>query len=276
MQIYYDKTKIQNSLYNFTEATNINATFIKNDFTALISPVFEPIISQKYCRNIQALKNGHCKCIASDKELFLKCAKSRKTEVHVCHAGLVDIAVPIILEENIVGFLLLGQMKDNKPFCEIEKLTKDLNPNLSELEELYKQLPVFEPKKIDSIVNVAEILAKYLLLENSLFSTYGFSVASATDYINNNLQNHLTVEKISRKSGVSKNTLYREFKKEFNMSVFEYIIKKRIEKAESLLLKTNLSVEEIAVQTGFSTSSYFGSVFKKEKGVSPLKYRKAK
>lgn len=276
MRIDYDTKKIQTALFKFTKATGINAAFIKSDFTSLLNSVFKHPFSQGYCQHIQLSKNGQYKCFSSDKELLLKCAKSRKPETHMCHAGLIDVAIPIVFEENIAGFLLLGQMKETKPFEEIKELIKELPIDLTVLEKLYKEIPVFDPEKINSIVSIAEMLAKYLLVENSLFSTYDFYLDTAVDYINNNLQNQLTVEKISKASGVSKNTLYDGFMKEFNMTVGNYITKKRIQKAEKLLLETKLSVEEISLQTGFSTSSYFAAVFKKANGISPLKFRNAK
>ena len=82
------------------------------------------------------------------------------------------------------------------------------------------------------------------------------------------------MELIAEKGNVSKNTLYRGFKAAFGTTVSEYINQKRVEKAEKLLLGTDLSVEEISQQTGFSSSAYFAANFKRIKGISPLKFRK--
>ena len=104
--------------------------------------------------------------------------------------------------------------------------------------------------------------------------SYSLSMQAAIEHINANLSASLSVEEIAKNSNISKNTLYRGFKKEFGMTVRDYITQKRMETAEKLLKNTDLSIEEIADKVGFSTSAYFGSVFKKSKGISPLKFRK--
>lgn len=49
----------------------------------------------------------------------------------------------------------------------------------------------------------------------------------------------------------------------------------RIEHAKDLLAHSTLSIQEIAEQSGFTTASYFVSVFKKSEGITPNVYRKS-
>ena len=58
------------------------------------------------------------------------------------------------------------------------------------------------------------------------------------------------------------------------MTVSEFINKERIKLAENLLLTTDLNVETIAMQIGFSSQSYFSKTFKKINGVSPVQFKK--
>jgi two-component system response regulator YesN len=53
----------------------------------------------------------------------------------------------------------------------------------------------------------------------------------------------------------------------------EYLNRKRIERAQLLLLSTNLPLKEIAAGTGFSEANYFSRVFSKHIGMPPQKYR---
>ena len=57
------------------------------------------------------------------------------------------------------------------------------------------------------------------------------------------------------------------------MSLTKYILAIRINKAESLLLTTDMNITEIAISSGFTDANYFSRVFKKETGKSPSKYR---
>ena len=64
------------------------------------------------------------------------------------------------------------------------------------------------------------------------------------------------------------------FKKVIHKSFREYLNYVRITKSEILLATTDLSMTDIAMKTGFSTSSYFIQQFKQVKNMSPKKFRK--
>ena len=55
----------------------------------------------------------------------------------------------------------------------------------------------------------------------------------------------------------------------------EYIAKRRIQAAKELLTGTDMTIEDIAAETGFCTSSYFCKLFKKYEGITPTHFRKA-
>lgn len=73
---------------------------------------------------------------------------------------------------------------------------------------------------------------------------------------------------------ISKFHLAREFKRIFGVTIGEYLLQQRISKAKSLLRFSDLSVEEIGLQCGFSDGGYFIRVFKKEEKTTPAQYRK--
>ena len=58
------------------------------------------------------------------------------------------------------------------------------------------------------------------------------------------------------------------------MSFSDYVNRERIRHSSRLLASTDLSVTEIALAVGFSTTSYYIQVFKKLQGISPLQFRK--
>ena len=57
------------------------------------------------------------------------------------------------------------------------------------------------------------------------------------------------------------------------MSFMEYVNGVRLQQAEYLVTETDKSMEEIAGETGFSSSNYFAAAFRRAYGISPLKYR---
>lgn len=92
-------------------------------------------------------------------------------------------------------------------------------------------------------------------------------------YLEEHYMEKITLEEIAVEIGLCKAECCRFFKRLMNKSLFDYILYYRIEKSLPLLAQKNLSVTEIAEQTGFSGSSYYARVFKAQLGCSPSQYR---
>ena len=94
------------------------------------------------------------------------------------------------------------------------------------------------------------------------------------DYINENYDRKQTLDKLAKNFFVSKTTLMYQFKKYTNCSLIDYLLNVRLTKAKEMLLNTKKSVNEISELCGFSSSNYFGLIFKKKENLSPANYRK--
>lgn len=98
-------------------------------------------------------------------------------------------------------------------------------------------------------------------------------VSMAAAYILENYSERLTVASVAQKVHMSASHFSRTFKKQMGASPYDYILHTRLAKAKELLKKTNLSVQEIAYQTGFASASNFIDCFKSKENISPLKFR---
>ncbi len=99
-------------------------------------------------------------------------------------------------------------------------------------------------------------------------------LSEVISYIETNYQHNITIADLAQKAFMSEITLYRMFKKAFNISPVNYIISVRISRAQEMLINSTLNISEIAIKTGFSDSNYFSRTFKKVTGTSPRSYRK--
>lgn len=95
------------------------------------------------------------------------------------------------------------------------------------------------------------------------------------NYINKNFTEPIYMETLAKISDVSVSTLERHFLRIFNMTPKEYVKQKRLEYAAQLL-QNGESVSNAALKSGFNDYSRFISIFKKQFGITPLKYQKAK
>jgi AraC family transcriptional regulator of adaptative response / methylphosphotriester-DNA alkyltransferase methyltransferase len=105
------------------------------------------------------------------------------------------------------------------------------------------------------------------------YSTSEQLVEKVNKLISISYANDLTLHEIARRTFVSPFYLQRVFKQKTQMSPKQYLILKRVEAAKTLLEKTSLSITQIALRVGFKNSSHFSSVFTKEVGFPPSKYR---
>jgi len=272
MVVNYDAQKINKLLKDFYNSTGINMDLLKDDFSYINNN--SHCENNKYCKCIQNTSKGKKVCLCSDQELLERCKKTKKPEMHLCHAGLMDVAVPIIYDDIILGYIIFGQMKTDKDYSYIKNYLKSLGLDTELMNEYFNEIPFFDSSKIQSISNIASMLVKHILLENMLKPDFDEKIQKAVNFIDENLEKELSIQVISKKVNVSKSVLYKRFHDCFKCTISEYINNKRIDKSVEFLKNTDLSMEEISQKVGFSSASYYGKIFKKQKGIAPLKYKK--
>lgn len=93
------------------------------------------------------------------------------------------------------------------------------------------------------------------------------------NYINENYSEKITLNAIADSVGFSKYYISRLFKQHMGVTIIDYLIKVRLDKAKELLGKGDYSIKQISFMIGYSDPNYFTWSFKKYLGVSPIKYR---
>lgn len=271
MIVNYDIPKINQCLQDFYNATGINMNLLKDDFSFVGNRNYWE--KKRFCKAIQSTNEGYRACCLSDAVLLEKSRNSKKAEMHICHAGLMDCCIPILYGDEIIGYIFFGEIRTDTDFSKLKGYISSLGLDEEEMEGFYTEISSFKEDVIKSILNIAEILVKHILFENMLKPNFDDSIQPALNYINENLASDLTIQTISHNTNISKSALYRRFQSCFNCTVGEYINTKRIEKAAGLLKSADFSIEEVSALTGFSSGSYFSKMFKKKMGVSPLKFK---
>lgn len=93
------------------------------------------------------------------------------------------------------------------------------------------------------------------------------------NYINENYSEKITLNAIADSVGFSKYYISRLFKQHMGVTIIDYLIKVRLDKAKELLGKGEYSIKQISFMIGYSDPNYFTWSFKKYLGISPIKYR---
>lgn len=272
MKINYNTEKINQLLCDFYNATGLDMDVLKPDFSSVSNYKLKNL---SYCEAVLGTEVGEKFCKLSDDKLLRECSISKKTEMRVCHAGLINIVIPLLFNDVIIGYIIFGRIRLNDDFSRLTSYIENLGLDFDLMRGYYLSIPLVNSDKIKSLANIATILAKYLLLENMLSPSFDESIDKAIRYIGDNLTDNISILSIAKNANISKSVLYRAFRKSFNQTVGEYINTKRLEYSVSLLRQTDLSIEEISQRSGFSSSAYYSKVFKKHFGLSPLKFKKS-
>lgn len=100
-------------------------------------------------------------------------------------------------------------------------------------------------------------------------------VHEVAEYVGVHFGEDLSLFALAHRFSVSESHLSRKFKEVSGMGLNEYVTHVRIVNAERLLLTTDKSITSVAVECGFNDSNYFSTVFKKVKGITPLKFARS-
>ena len=95
-------------------------------------------------------------------------------------------------------------------------------------------------------------------------------------FIDANIQQHFTIGELSLRAGMGETKLKILFKQNFNTSIYAYLIRIRMLKAEQLLLETDYPLKKIAYLTGYKYTPNLIHAFRLRFGISPIQYRKIK
>ena len=269
--IRYDASKLQDVIKDFCVITCVSVSVLDDEFEVLASYSEQ---MPAFCLAIQSTPDGKEKCLCSDMALLKRCRESGKAQSHICHAGVMDAALPIGKDGGIIGYILIGRTRV-ADFSEIEPRLSWLSEDRSVLQEQYEQLQTYNDRQIHSMFELASMIVSFILTNEIIRSEENAFAKLAKDYVNGHLCESLSVGTLCRSLGVSKNALYERFRTAFGKTVGEYITEARLKKAKKLLCDSTLSIDAIAEQTGFASYTYFSRSFKKKYRLPPLAYRKA-
>ena len=183
------------------------------------------------------------------------CEKRRYSDEEVAeilYARTPDEIVNQIFNFYPVSCVDMQKLERNKLDGLIENVEKEVPDKKSAIKELIgyiKTIAVGEPSGFSMVEKIQNVILKYPDRE-------------------------LSVKEIAEEVGVSQYYMLHLFKKTTGMTVTDFKLGVKMTRAKRLLINSEKSMTEIAMECGFCDSSYFSKVFLKTEGVSPTNYRK--
>jgi AraC family transcriptional regulator len=126
-----------------------------------------------------------------------------------------------------------------------------------------------------AVMLIAHLLQNYSAKKNPIESINNssglpkYKLRKAIEYINEHLADDISLEAIAKEISMSQYHFARLFKQSMEVSVHQYVIRRRVEVAKQLLTQGNLNITDIAFQVGFANPSHLSHHFKRIVGVTP-------
>ena len=275
MDLKFNKSKIEELMRSFYTLTGIRFVLFDADFKEI---AFYPKEKCDFCRLMNSVQKTRSKCRHSNRRAFLKCSAEDSPIIYKCHAGLVEAVIPLHENENIIGYLMFGQITD-KPdksaiYEKLDYLENSCGINSAALKEGVSEISYKTKEEIYAAANIMEACTSYIIYKELIIPENSKLINAAKAYIDGHLSEDIRIETLCSELQIGRTKLYEIFRKELNIGVSKYILKRRMHRAKKLLKTTELSVTEISQAVGFSDYNYFSKVFKKIYGRSPKSYRK--
>jgi AraC family transcriptional regulator len=99
------------------------------------------------------------------------------------------------------------------------------------------------------------------------------TVRRISEYIDNNIEQRITVQVLAELASLSVSYFVRAFKRSIGITPHEYLMRRRVQLTVQLLSATDMPLSEIAHATGFVDQSHCARRFRKHVGMSPRDYR---
>ena len=181
-----------------------------------------------------------------------------KTDIRTSHIPIILLTIKTAIEEQIEGMKNMADAYITKPFNVhfLEQTIKSLLANRERLKEHFTG----ELSTTLKTQTVGKLDRKF--------------INEFTAIVESNLSNEsFNIEDICKSMGISRVQLYRKVKALLSINVYHYILNTRLQKAKYLLQNEEFTISEIAYKVGFSSPTYFSTVFKSKFGVTPKAFK---
>lgn len=172
------------------------------------------------------------------------------------------------------GYLIKRLIEIN-PNRELKKSNPQIYDNM---ENLSQNIIKSKKNNYHSIIETKGILmmmlSRFLEKATPKYNIFDKRINYILSYIHENITQNIKIEDLSTKCFLTKDHFIRLFKKEIKCTPGQYINRKKIEKAQMMILSSEKSIKEIAFYLGYNELSYFCLKFKEQTGLTPSAYKK--
>ncbi len=274
MSLLFHDSELTELMKDFYVLTGIRIILFDDSCNELAS---YPPFGETLCSKLRENPEFDKKCRKCDSASFERCRRAHTFDVYKCHAGLIDATAPITEGGRIIGYMMFGQITDNKDknaFCkEMEALCRRYGIT-DDLSERIQKIRFRSDRQIRAAAKILEALTVYIQLREIVSPSGKQLIDSIEHFIEEHISEEIDIPRLCDEFGISRTRLYEQTRNFVSGGLAAFIRHKRLEHAKKLLRTTDMTIPEISDAAGFSDYNYFLRVFRSEYGMSPRKMSK--
>lgn len=240
-----------------------------------------------FCSLVTSSLTGCKGCLQTQQKLLRNTPRKLEPLHSHCFVGLSVFSIPVMDGARHIATLVSGQVFLRKPSeRDFERVASRLSVGMGrgwvkKARKIYFQTPIVPVEKFLAITELIGDFAEHLpekALRHSMASstTEHRAVSSAKKYIQEHLDEPLSLNQVLRHVNVSRFHFCKIFKKCTGVTLTEYMTRVRVARAKTLLQEPSLRVSDIVFAAGFGSIAQFNNMFKRLVGMSPTEYRAAR
>ncbi len=248
---------------------------------ALMNEDGNEVYSSNYCsplcRLILGTEQGAERCFECDRRAVEKVRNTKYRQRYLCHAGLYEIAMPVIENGQITATIVCGQMLDDSPIeLQWERVRKrcEWYDDADALYQAFLQLKRIPARQMQACMEVVNACVSDVKLQALKTSGVKDDRAALESYIETHYTQQIRIEDLCRALNLSRTRLFQICEKHFQTSPMQLIRSRRMTVARELLLSTDEPVGVIAESVGIPDINRFSKLFSSYYKLSPTRLRK--
>lgn len=268
--------KLYEMLQDFYNLTKIRITVFDETFQELAA---YPENVPQVCELIRQDERGWEACMACDERAFKMAASQKTPYTYQCHIGLTESIAPIYAGDILIGYLFFGNVfsypSHEVGWDVVQKLCRPYRVNASDLKMAVWRQPLISEDYIASASHILQAVSAFLYHDRLVALKEQELPVRVDEYIAAHFTEPIDTATLCKEFEIGKTQLYKICKQSYGTGVAEHIRALRIGKAKALLEEDRKrSIADISAECGFEDYNYFITVFKRETGTTPAKYRK--
>ncbi len=237
-----------------------------------------------FCRLIRGTSEGLRRCTDCDRRHHEKSVMKNKPLLYACHAGFLDMAVPVFVQGRHVATISSGQLLPNPPneleFKKFISRISWLESAESSLRKAYFSAPFLPREKVMYVMRLLELFAGHLCdsiqrIRELESEKERKEIRLAKEFVEKHFNDPaMGLADVAKYAGLSPAHFSHVFKQRSGMPFVRFVQERRVREAKRLMMRADKSITEICFSCGFNSLTNFNRVFRSFERQCPRYFRK--